>query len=150
MIVERLAALGYAYEPAPLAPYGFHSAVRSGDLVFTSGQVSALGDRVIRGKVGTDVDLDTARTAAEICAVNCLRAFGAVVDIEDLGRVVKVLGMVNVADGFDDTSSVINGCSDFLRQALGDAGADHARSAVGVVLPSGFAVEVEMVLEVRR
>ncbi|MGE3619397.1 MAG: RidA family protein [Acidimicrobiia bacterium] len=149
MIVERLAELGYAYEPAPLQVLGFHTAVRSGDLVFTSGQVSLLGDRSIRGRVGTDVDVETARTAAEICAFNCLRAFGAVAPIEELGRVVKVLGMVNVADGFDDTARVIDGCSDFLRRVLGDAGGDHARSAVGVVLPAGFAVEVEMVIEVR-
>jgi len=147
MIVQKLAELGYTYEPARLEILTFHSATRVGDLVFTSGQIPLLGDVAIKGKVGADVDLETAKKAAEICAFNCLRAAGAVVDIESITRVVKVLGMVNVAQGFDKTAEVINGCSEFLRKVFGENGY-HARSAVGMVLPSNWAVEIEMVMAI--
>jgi enamine deaminase RidA (YjgF/YER057c/UK114 family) len=148
LIVERLKELGYSYEPAPLEVLIFHAAVRTGNLVFTSGQIPSLGDVQIKGKVGADLDLETAQHAAEVCAYNCLRAAGSVVDIESIVRVVKVLGMVNVAEGFDDTSGVINGASAFLNKVFGQK-LTHARSAVGVVLPSDWAVEVEIVVEVR-
>ncbi len=147
MIKQRLAELGYTYEPANLKVATFHAATRVGNLIFTSGQVSRLDKLEIRGKVGADVDLATAQKAAEICAYNCLRAAGAVADINSITRVVKVLGMVNVADGFDKTSDVINGCSDFLNKVFGPNGY-HARSAVGMVLPANWAVEIEMVLAI--
>jgi enamine deaminase RidA (YjgF/YER057c/UK114 family) len=89
-----------------------------------------------------------AKKAAEICAYNCLRAAGAVADIERIKRVVKVFGMVDVADGFDQTSDVINGASDFLNKVFGKDNS-HARSAVGVVLPGNWSVEVEMVMSVK-
>ncbi len=146
MIVQRLAELGYDFQPSPLNVLTFHAAVRVGDLVFTSGQIPSLDGVQIKGKVGTDIDLATAQKAAEICAFNCIRAVGAVADIGTIKRIVKVFGMVNVADGFDDTSSVINGCSEFLTKLLGDGGY-HARSAVGVVLPGNWSVEVEMVVQ---
>lgn len=147
MIIERLAELGYTYQPAPLQILTFHSATRVGNLVFTSGQIPKLDDLEIRGKVGGDIDLKTAQKAAEICAFNCFRAAGAVVDVESITRVIKVLGMVNVAAGFDLTSEVINGASEFVSKVLGENGY-HARSAVGMVLPSNWAVEVEMVMAI--
>lgn len=148
MIVERLREAGYEYEPASLEMLTFHSAARIGKLVFTSGQIPSHNGTRLKGKVGADIDLETARKAAEICAYNCLRAIGAVADIEQIERIVKVLGMVNVAEGFDATASVINGCSEFLTRIFGDDGY-HARSAVGVVLPNQWAVEVEMVVALR-
>jgi len=147
MIIEKLAELGYTFEPAPLEILTFHAATKIGNLVYTSGQIPSLNDTQIKGKVGDDVDLATAQKAAEICAFNCLRAIGAVADIESIVRVVKVLGMVNVAPGYNDTSSVINGASEFLTKVFGDKGF-HARSAVGLVLPSDWAVEVEMIVAV--
>lgn len=148
MIVETLHSLGYEFSPLDLRPNkrAFHVAVRSGNLVFTSGQGPVLGEAVYTGKVGGDVSVEVARKAAEVCAFNCLRAVGAVVDIESVLRVVKVFGMVNVADGFSDTSSVINGATDFLNGVFG-ADNTHARSAVGMTLPNGWAVEVEIVVE---
>jgi enamine deaminase RidA (YjgF/YER057c/UK114 family) len=147
MVADDLKKLGYDFEPAPLQVLSFHTAVRTGNLVFTGGQIPSLGDTEIKGRVGTDLDLATAQKAAEICAVNCLRAIAAVVDIESISRIVKVLGMVNVADGFDDTSSVINGATDLLNKLFGEDNS-HARSAVGMTLPSNWAVEVELVAEI--
>lgn len=147
-IAQRLEKLGYTFEAAPLEVLSFHAAVRTGNLVFTSGQVSALGDIDIRGKVGGDLTLEQGQKAAEVCAVNCLRAIAAVADPDSIVRIIKVLGMVNVADGFDATPAVINGATDLLNAVVGDNGT-HARSAVGMVLPFNFAVEVELVAELR-
>jgi enamine deaminase RidA (YjgF/YER057c/UK114 family) len=147
MISARLTELGYPADSTPLVTLErFHAATRVGDLVFTSGHIPAVGDREIRGKVGSDVDLATAQEAAALCAVNCLRAVGAVADIDAIDRVVKVLGLVNVAPGFDQTPDVIHGCSELLAHVLGPIGIAHARSAIGVVLPYDWAVEVEMVV----
>jgi len=151
MLAAKLAELGYDdFQPAPLVVRDrFHAAVKVGNLVFTSGQIPALGDFKIQGKVGADIDLATAQKAAEICAVNCLRAVAAVTDVDSIVQVVKVLGMVNVAEGFNGTANVINGCSEFLKKVLGEVGGHHARSAVGMVLPDNWAVEIEMVVAVR-
>jgi enamine deaminase RidA (YjgF/YER057c/UK114 family) len=148
MNLEEAAKLGYQLAPSPLQVLSFHAATRVGNLVFTSGQVPSLGDVAIKGKVGADIDLATAQKAAEICAVNCLRAALAVAEPEEIERVVKLVGMVNVADGFNDTSSVVNGATSFLNSVfVGQP--SHARSAVGMVLPGDWAVEVELVLALR-
>jgi enamine deaminase RidA (YjgF/YER057c/UK114 family) len=145
LIIEKLAELGYEYEPAIPFNGTFYTAVRQDNLVFTSGQLPILGNVEIKGRVGTDITVEDAAKAAELCAYNCLRAVGTVADIESISQVVKLLGMVNVAEGFDNTTGVINGASEFLRNVLGDR-AGHARSAVGMIIPFGFAVEVEMVV----
>lgn len=144
MIKERLLELGYTYQPADLKTLCFNSAVRVGNLIFTSGQIPALGEIIIKGKVGKDIDVETAKKAAEICAYKCLCAAGSVVDVELIKRAVKVTGMVNAAEGFNDTTGVINGCSEFLNKIFGEDNS-HVRSAAGMTLPSDFAVEVEMI-----
>jgi enamine deaminase RidA (YjgF/YER057c/UK114 family) len=145
---RRLKDLGYDFQPSPLEVLTFHAAVRAGNLIFTSGQISKLGEQKIVGKVGSDIDIQTAIRAAEICAFNCICAAGAIIDIDSIIRPVKVLGMVNVAAGFNNTSEVIHGCSKFYNQLFGNENR-HARSAVGMVLPGDWAVEVETVFEVR-
>jgi enamine deaminase RidA (YjgF/YER057c/UK114 family) len=149
-IIKKLAALGYEFTPAPIqtGTFPFHSAVRHGDLVFTSGQIPLLGDVQVKGLVGSDLTLEEAKYAAEVCAVNCLRAVTAVADVDRIDRIIKLFGMVNTAPGFNDTSGVINGASELMVKLFGDKGY-HARSAVGMVLPGNWAVEVEMVVAVR-
>lgn len=145
MELATAARLGYELKAAPLEVLSFHAATRVGSLIFTSGQIPSLGDVAIKGKVGTDIDIATAKKAAEICAVNCLRAALAVAEADEIQRVVKLVGMVNVAPGFNDTSTVINGATDFLNEVF-EGQPSHARSAVGMVLPGDWAVEVELVL----
>ena len=149
MNLAALSSFGYDLSPAPLQVLSFHSATRVGDLIFTSGQIPALGDLAIKGKVGGDLDLATGKKAAELCAVNCLRAALAVAEQDEIERVVKLVGMVNVAPGFNDTSSVINGATDLLN-AVFDSQPSHARTAVGMVLPGDWAVEVDLVIALRR
>lgn len=146
-IIEKLAERGYDFEPAALEFPPFQQARRVGDLVFTSGQISTHNGTDIKGKVGRDLTVEEAANAAEFAAYNCLRAVGAVAPLESVQGIVKVLGMVNVADGFDSTPLVIDGASRFLLDVLGDRGR-HARSAVGMVLPYNWAVEIEMVVHV--
>ncbi|GAB4112611.1 MAG: RidA family protein [Roseiflexaceae bacterium] len=144
-----LAKLGYTIEPAELFNGKFASAVRTGNLIYTAGQVSRWGDDEIKGKVGADLTIEHGYLAARYAALNCLRAVKAITgDLDQIVRVVKVLGMVNVGAGFNNTPGVIHGCSDLLNEVFGPAG-QHARSAVGMVLPFDYAVEIEMIVEVR-
>ena len=146
---QKVKEMGYIIEPVDLDTGKFVQAVRTGNLVYTSGQVSSWGGKAVKGKVGQDLTLEQGYEAARFCALNNLRAIKTVSgSLDNILRVVKVLGMVNAAPGFDDTPGVINGCSDFIREVFGNAG-HHSRSAVGMTLPVGWAVEIEMVVEVK-
>jgi enamine deaminase RidA (YjgF/YER057c/UK114 family) len=146
----RLAELGIALPPviAPLAAY--IPAVRTGNLVYTSGQLPLeSGELSHTGKVGSEVSPEQAKAAARICALNALAAIEALVGIDAVSRVVKLVGFVASAPGFTGQPGVVNGASEILGEIFGDAGA-HARSAVGVAeLPLNAPVEVELIVEVR-
>jgi len=145
----KLRALGYSVEPIELNAGKIMHAVRTGNLIYTSGQVSRWGDREIKGKVGRDVTLDQAYEAARFSTLGCLAAIKTVAgSLDNVVQFVKVLGMVNVAPDFDNTPSVIHGCSELLLEVFGPAGR-HARSAVGMTIPFNYAVEIEMVVEVK-
>lgn len=147
---ERLAELGIAL-PAVAAPVAAYvPAVRSGNHVYTSGQLPFVdGKLTLTGKLGAGVSDEDAKSAARTCALNALAAVDALVGIDNVVRVVKVVGFVASAEGFTGQPGVINGASEFLGEVLGDAGI-HARSAVGVAeLPLGSPVEVELIVEVR-
>lgn len=146
---QRLAELGVTLPSVakPLAAYV--PAVRTGNLVYTSGQLPLLsGELMHSGKVGAQVAPDDANAAARQCALNALAAVDALVGIDSVVRVVKVVGFVASAPGFTGQPGVVNGASEFLGEVFGDAGA-HARSAVGVSeLPLDAPVEVELIVEV--
>ena len=146
----RLAELGIALPPviAPLAAY--IPAVRTGNLVYTSGQLPLeSGELSHTGKVGSEVSPEQAKAAARTCALNALAAIEALVGIDAVSRVVKLVGFVASAPGFTGQPGVVNGASEVLGEIFGDAGA-HARSAVGVAeLPLNAPVEVELIVEVR-
>lgn len=150
-VEERLAKLGHKlWEPgAPIA--NFVNAVRTGNLVYLAGQGPRQEDGKYGyiGKVGKDMDVDTARKSAELVMLNCLCVLKQEIgDLDRVKRVVKLLGMVNCTPDFTDQPKVINGASDLLVAAFGDAGR-HARSAVGMSsLPLGISVEIEMIVEV--
>jgi enamine deaminase RidA (YjgF/YER057c/UK114 family) len=148
---ERLAALGLTL-PEPTRPVANYVPwVRSGDLLYISGQVSIDADGGIRGVVGEDIDLETAKRAAKTCGINLIAQTRAALD-GDLGRVrriIKLNGFVQAGRSFFEIPQVLNGCSDLMVEVFGEAGR-HARSAVGVYrLPLNFAVEVDAVVEVQ-
>lgn len=148
---SRLAELGIEL-PAVVAPLAAYvPAVRTGNLVYTSGQLPMQAGELIRtGKVGADVDPADAKDLARTCALNALAAVHALVGIDAVTRVVKVVGFVASAPGFNGQPGVINGASQLLGDVFGEAGA-HARSAVGVSeLPLDSPVEVELIVEIEQ
>jgi enamine deaminase RidA (YjgF/YER057c/UK114 family) len=146
---DRLAGLGIELPPvaAPVAAYV--PAVRTGSLVYTSGQLPFVdGQLATTGKVGAEVSPDEAKAQARTCALNALAAVHALVGIDSVVRVVKLVGFVASADGFTGQPGVVNGASDLMREVFGEVG-QHARSAVGVAeLPLGAPVELELIVEV--
>src|SRR5262245_4664672 len=134
--------------PTPMANYV--GAVRTGNLLFLSGHgPMRLDDKSGRGKLGRELTVEQGYAAAREVGLNLLATTRATLgSLDRVKRVVKVLGMVNSADGFGDQPKVINGFSDLMVEVFGDAG-KHARSAVGMAgLPVNIPVEIEMVLEV--
>jgi enamine deaminase RidA (YjgF/YER057c/UK114 family) len=148
--LERLDQLGISL-PAVVPPVAAYvPAVRTGSLVFTAGQLPMV-DRAlpVTGKVGAEVSVEDAAGCARTAALNGLAAVHALVGLDAVTRVVKVVGYVAAAPSFTGHPAVVNGASLFLGDVFGDAGA-HARSAVGVAsLPLDAPVEIELVVEVR-
>ncbi len=145
----RLAELGVELPEvaAPVAAYV--PAVRTGQLVFTSGQLPFVkGSLAATGKVGGDISPEEAKAHARTCALNALAAIDALVGLDSVTRVVKLVGFVASAEGFTGQPAVINGASDLLGEVFGEAG-QHARAAVGVAeLPLGAPVEVDLIVEI--
>ncbi|MBS0490657.1 MULTISPECIES: RidA family protein [unclassified Phenylobacterium] len=150
-VEERLSALGLTL-PQPNPPVAnYVPFVRVGDLVHISGQVSVDAGGGIRGTVGEEVDIETAKAAARLCGVNLIAQMKAACDgdLDRVVRVVKLGGFVQAGANFLEIPQVVNGASDLMVEAFGEAG-KHARSAVGVYrLPLGFSVEVDAVVQVR-
>jgi enamine deaminase RidA (YjgF/YER057c/UK114 family) len=146
----RLAELGVRLPPvaAPVAAYV--PAIRTGQLVFTSGQLPFVDGGLRRtGKVGGTVDIEDAAADAKVCVLNALAAVDELVGLDSVARVVRVVGYVASAEGFTGQPRVVNGASELLGRVFGEAG-QHARSAVGVAeLPMNAPVEVELTVELR-
>ena len=146
----KLAKLGVSLPEAPAPAANYVPFVQVGTTLYVSGQIPIGPDGMITGKLGADLSIEDGAAAARICAVSLLAQVKAACDgdLDRLVRVVKLTGFVNSAADFGDHPKVINGASDFLAEALGDAGR-HARSAVGVAaLPFGVAVEIEGIFEI--
>jgi enamine deaminase RidA (YjgF/YER057c/UK114 family) len=147
---EKIASLGLTL-PQPVAPVAAYvPAVRTGNLVFISGQGPFKDGQLITGKVGADVDQAAATEAAKLVCLNGLAAVKAEVgELSNVTRVVKLTVFVNSAPGFDQQPAVANGASELLQEVFGESGR-HARSAVGMAeLPFNMCVEIEFVFEVK-
>lgn len=147
---QKIADLGLTLPEVvtPLAAYV--PTVRTGDLVYTSGQVPMVAGKLHQtGKLGVDLGVDEGRAQARICALNAVAALKAEIgDLAKVKRIVKVVVFVASAPDFTEQPQVANGASDLLGEVFGEAG-KHARSAVGVAaLPLDAPVEVELIAEV--
>ena len=148
-IEEKLHQLGYTL-PSPPSPGGnYVRTVRTGNLIFLAGTAPRRPDGTrVQGKLGQDLSTEEGYEAARLCALNLLASLKeATGDLDNVARIVKLLGMVNSTPDFGDQPKVINGASDLLVELFGENGR-HARSAVGMTLPGGIAVEIEMIVEV--
>lgn len=150
-IETNLAKLGVTLPDAPAPAANYVPFVKVGDILYVSGQISNGPDGFITGKLGDTMSVEDGAAAAKSCAISLLAqvrvACGG--DIERLVRVIKLTGFVNSTADFTDQPKVINGASDFMVAALGDAGR-HSRSAVSAAaLPLGVAVEIEGIFQIK-
>jgi len=145
----KLKSLGIELPAVPAPAANYVPSVKSGSLLFISGQVSIGGGQKFTGKLGLDVDVETGQKAARVCAINLLANMQAALgSLDKVARVVKLTGFVNSTLEFTEPHKVVNGCSDLITEVLGERGR-HARSAVSVAsLPLNAAVEVEAIVEI--
>ncbi len=149
-IAQRLKTMNITIPDAAAPAANYLPFIRSGNLLFTSGQLPLYGGKLVStGLVGRDLDVEEAKTAAHTCALNILaQAKAALGDLEKIARLVKITVFVASAPDFTEQHLVANGASDFLAEVLGERG-PHARSAVGVaVLPLDAPVEIEAIIEI--
>ena len=150
-IETKLASLGITLPDAPAPAANYVPYVTVGDMVYVSGQISNGPDGLVKGRLGDDMTTPDGASAAKLCAISLLAQLKAACggDIDRLVRVVKLTRFVNSTADFVDQPNVINCGSDFLVEALGDAGR-HARSAVSAAaLPLGVAVEIEAIFQIK-
>lgn len=146
----RLAELGITLPAVPTPAGSYLPWSRTGDLVFTAGQLPLVeGALPATGRVGDEVAPEEAKEYARLSAINILAVLDAAVGLDNVEQVVKLVGFVASAPGFTGQPGVVNGASDLMAEVFGEAGR-HARSAVGVAeLPLGAPVEVEAIVRVR-
>lgn len=150
-IESRLAELGVTLTKAPAPAANYVPFVQVGDIVYVSGQISMNAEGLITGKLGENMDTPDGAAAARTCAIGLLSQVKAACDgnLDRLVRVIKLTGFVNSTPDFTEQPKVINGASDFLVEALGEAGR-HSRSAVSAAaLPLGVAVEIEGIFQIK-
>jgi len=150
MIEEKIVSLNILL-PVPPKPAGSYIPVtRTGNLVFVSGQIPIRDGKVeFKGKVPTDVSIDTAQQAAKLCIINVLAQLKAEIgNLDKVSKIVRVSGFVNSASDFYEQPKIINAASDLLFEIFGEKG-KHSRIAVGVAsLPLNSTVEIDMIAEV--
>ena len=146
----KLAELGLTLPVAAIPVGAYLPAVRTGNLVFTSGQLPLLEGKIpFIGKVDGPVTPEQAKEMAQICLLNALAAVELVAPVDSIVKVVRVVGYVNGVPGFIGAPGVVNGASEVLIHIFGDVNGKHARSAIGVAeLPLDAPVEIELTVEV--
>ena len=151
-VKEKLSELGLSLPTATAPVAAYVPAVKSGNLIFTAGQLPVIDGKLVKeGKVGREVTDEDAKELAQICALNALAAISLVADLDQVERVVRVGGFVNCSPGFIAIPRVVNGASEFLIKIFGDVNGKHARTAVGVAeLPLNAPVEIELIVQLKN
>ena len=150
MIEDALAAKGLSLPQAAAPVANYVPFVVTGNLVMISGQISASPSGLMAGRLGEDLGIEEGQAAALLCGLNLLAQLKAACegDLSRARRCVRLGGFVNATPDFTDHPKVINGASDLMVAAMGDAGR-HSRAAVGAPsLPLGAAVEIDGIFEI--
>lgn len=146
----KLAELGINLPAAPAAAGSYVPTVRTGNLLYCAGTISALNGQITHaGQVGKEQTVQSGYESAKVCALNTLANIKAALgSLDRVSRIVYVGGYVNAVHGFTDSPAVINGASDLFVAVFGEAG-KHARAAVAVAgLPKDSTVEIQVVAEI--
>lgn len=145
---EQIAALNLVLPPAPPLGGVYKPVMISGNMLYVSGQGPVQNDeRLIKGKLGIDLDVEAGYAAARQVGLTMLSTINAHGDLTKVKRLVKTLGMVNSAPNFHEQPQVINGFSELMVELMGEDLGKGARSAVGMILPGNIAVEIEAIFE---
>ena len=151
MIEEKIIQLGFTLPAAPRPLASYIPAVKSGDLVFTAGQLPIKdGSLLFKGKLGKELNEDDGKKAAQLCALNCLSVIKNEIEtLDNIDRIIKLTVFVNSSEGFINHPQVANGASDLIKEIFEENG-KHVRSAVGVAeLPLNAPVEIEMIVRTK-
>jgi enamine deaminase RidA (YjgF/YER057c/UK114 family) len=148
-IESRLKTLGIELPARPSALANYIGAVREGSMLFVSGHipVGPTGELAVRGKLGREITVEQGYQQARLVGLNILATMRDTLgNLDHIRKIVRVMGLISSAEGFNDQPKVLNGFSDLFVEVFGDEIGRHARSAVGVAeLPKGAAVEVELI-----
>ena len=151
MIEGKINQLGFTVPAAPKPLASYIPAVKSGNLVFTAGQLPIKdGSLIFKGKLGKDLNEEDGKKAAQLCALNCLSVIkNEIESLDNIDRIIKMTVFVSSSEGFINHPQVANGASDLIKDIFGENG-KHVRSAVGVAeLPLNAPVEIEMIVRTK-
>lgn len=146
-VESRLKDLGIKLPEIPKPIANYIPAKRTGNLIYTAGQVSVYDGVSYKGKLGLDITLEQSIAATKLCAVNCLAAIRTICPLDKIKSVVAVHGLVNSTTENTEQAAAMNGASDFLVDVFGEIG-KHTRTAVGVSVPHNFAASVFIIVEI--
>lgn len=148
-VEQRIKELGFELPSPPKSLGAYVQAARTGNLVFTAGQVPTReGKLICSGKVPTNVSIEDAQKAAQQAVLNGLAAISTVAPLDSIRRVVRLNVFVNSAPGFTEHAKAANGASELLAAVFGQAG-KHTRCAIGAAeLPLNAPLELDLVVEV--
>jgi enamine deaminase RidA (YjgF/YER057c/UK114 family) len=148
-VYDKLKELNITLPPVATPAAAYVPFVRTGNLVFISGHIAKKEGKAWVGQLGKTMQTEEGKQAARAIAIDLMGTLHAAVgDLNNVKRIVKLLGLVNSAPDFTEHHLVVNGCSELIGQVFGDKGA-HARSAFGVAqIPTGACVEIELIAEV--
>ena len=151
IIKNKLESLNIILPPAPKPAANYVPTVKSGNLIFVSGQIPVVDGNMIVGKVGYNIEIEEAVAAARACGLAIIAQLNDATnsDLDKISRIVKLGGFVNCTDTFTQQPEIINGASNLMVEVFGEAG-KHSRFAVGTnSLPRGVVVEVEAIAEIK-
>jgi enamine deaminase RidA (YjgF/YER057c/UK114 family) len=152
MIEEKISQLGFILPNAPKPLASYVPAIKTGNLVFTAGQLPIKDDSLVFiGKLGIDLNEDEGKKAAQVCALNCLSVIkNEIGNLDNIDKIIKLTVFISSTEGFINHPQVANGASDLIKEIFGEDG-KHVRSAVGVAeLPLNAPVEIEMICKIKE